>query len=69
MRLDRCKHVRGYFSERVDGEELPAATRAEVGLHLAICPPCKRFWRELDATRAALKALRDVDPEKESPTS
>jgi predicted anti-sigma-YlaC factor YlaD len=65
MNLKRCEHVRPSFSERLDGEEPTTANRFEVGFHLAVCPPCRRFFRSLEAVKSALRDLRDADIEKE----
>ena len=57
-----CIKQRRYFSDRMDGAEIPFFRRLLVRLHLAICPPCIRYHRSLEATRVALKGLRDQDP-------
>jgi len=46
----------------MDGAEIPLLRRLLVRLHLTICRPCIRYNRSLEATRLALKALRDHDP-------
>jgi hypothetical protein len=56
-----CLSVRPHFSDHLDAQPLPFWTRLSVGLHLAICPPCRRVQRSLVATREALHGLRDVD--------
>ena len=57
-----CVKQRRYFSDRLDGVKIPFFRRLMVRCHLAICPPCIRYNRSLEATRVALKALRDQDP-------
>jgi predicted anti-sigma-YlaC factor YlaD len=59
MNADPCRNVRSYISDGLDGEPLPLLVR----FHLRVCPPCRRVHRSLVATREALRALRDVDPE------
>lgn len=59
-----CVKQRRYFSDRLDGAKLPFFRGLLVRLHLAVCPTCIRFNRSLGATRAALKALRDHDPQE-----
>jgi len=56
-----CAHARAHFSCHLDGQPLPFFTRFMVGFHLSICPPCRRVNRSLQATQAALRALRDAD--------
>ena len=63
MTTDRfCIRQRRHFSDQLDGARIPLLRRLLVRLHLAICPPCIRYQRSLEATRVALKALRDEDP-------
>jgi hypothetical protein len=52
-------------------DEQPAGLfeRTYVAIHLAICPPCRRVVRSFEATRSALDALRDVDPDPVEPPS
>jgi len=57
-----CRIPRRYFSDRLDGEKAPWWARLMVRMHLRVCPQCIRFNRSLEATRDALKALRDEDP-------
>lgn len=62
--VDRlCRGVRPYFSDHLDGQRLPVHVAVGVRLHLAFCPMCRRTWRSLEATRTALAALREVDPQ------
>ena len=42
--------------------ELPAGERAAVERHLAACGECREEMNRLDATRAALATLADVEP-------
>jgi predicted anti-sigma-YlaC factor YlaD len=63
MNVDPCRNARPYISDKIDGEPLPLLVR----FHLRICPPCRRVHRSLEATREALRALRDVDPESLGP--
>ena len=56
-----CGHARAHFSCQLDGQPLPFFTRLMVRFHLLICPPCRRVNRSLQATQAALHALRDAD--------
>jgi predicted anti-sigma-YlaC factor YlaD len=56
--IDRlCRGVRPYFSDALDGEPLPLHVAVGVRLHLTFCPMCKRTWKSLEATRAALQVL------------
>jgi predicted anti-sigma-YlaC factor YlaD len=62
--IDRlCRGVRPHFSDHLDGQRLPVHLAVAVRLHLAFCPMCRRTWRSLEATRAALVALRDLEPQ------
>jgi predicted anti-sigma-YlaC factor YlaD len=54
-----CEFARAGFSDHHDGQELPLTQRLTVGLHLAICPACRRFNRSFTATRDALSLLKD----------
>jgi predicted anti-sigma-YlaC factor YlaD len=71
MPADPCRTVRPHFSDHLDGQPLPLGVRLMVGLHLRICPPCRRVHGSLVAAREALLALRDadvdVDVEREPP--
>lgn len=62
MRKHLCESARLHFSEHMDGVPIEGAMRYFVALHLAICPPCKRTYAALAATREALSALKDEDP-------
>ena len=57
-----CIKQRRHFSDHLDGVKLPLLRGLLVRFHLAVCPACIRFNRSLEATRDALKALRDRDP-------
>jgi predicted anti-sigma-YlaC factor YlaD len=61
MPASPCFKARPHFSDRLDGEPLPLFVRLKVGLHLRLCPQCRRVQRSLVATREALHALRDAD--------
>jgi hypothetical protein len=54
-----CLKQRQYFSCHMDGQKIPFFRRLLVRFHLAYCPQCKRTLASLDATRDALRALRD----------
>jgi predicted anti-sigma-YlaC factor YlaD len=56
-----CTPQRRYFSDVLDGLELPFLRGLLVRCHLAICPQCRRYQRSLVATREALRHLRDPD--------
>ena len=58
-----CAPARRVMSDAMDGEPLPLASRAVLRFHLTVCPHCKRVWRELEETRAALRDLKDSEPE------
>jgi predicted anti-sigma-YlaC factor YlaD len=58
---DPCSLARRHFSDHLDGQPLPLLTSLHVRCHLLICPPCRRVRRSLEATRAALLALKDAD--------
>ena len=62
MRNHLCEPARQHFSEHLDGKPIEGTMRYFVALHLAICPPCKRTYQALVATRDALGALKDEDP-------
>jgi hypothetical protein len=56
-----CKKLRPHFSDRLDGVRLPLWRGLWVRIHLRVCAPCIRYHRSLEATRDALRALRDLD--------
>ena len=58
-----CRRSRLYFSDRLDGRPLPFWRGLMVRWHLLACPLCHRYQRSLVATRDAVRALRDPDPE------
>ncbi|HEY4185980.1 MAG TPA: hypothetical protein VGP07_12980 [Polyangia bacterium] len=58
-----CERARRHFSDHADGQPLPVSSRLLVGLHLRICPLCRRVKASLDTTRRALSELRDSDPD------
>lgn len=49
-----CNDVTARSSALVDGE-LPAGERLRIGVHLLICPYCRRFLRQLRNLRAAVR--------------
>ncbi|MCU1280758.1 MAG: hypothetical protein JWM53_4304 [bacterium] len=55
-----CRKQRGYFSDCLDGERLPFWRGLLVRFHLRVCPQCIRYNRSLEATRDALRTLRDA---------
>ena len=57
-----CIKQRRYYSDRIDGVKIPLLWRFVTRMHLTFCPQCIRYQRSLEATRDALKALRDQDP-------
>jgi predicted anti-sigma-YlaC factor YlaD len=61
MNADPCRLVRPYFSDQLDGEPLPPVVGFFVRFHIRVCPPCRRTYQSLAATRDALRALRDDD--------
>lgn len=63
MAVKPCLIARSHLSDHLDGEPIPFLARAVLRLHLVVCPPCKRAHESLLATRDALRALRDVEPE------
>ncbi len=67
MTLDPCRRARAHFSDHLDGERLPFFSRVLVGVHLTICPACRRVNRSLQATQVALHALRDADLAQDLP--
>ncbi len=58
-----CIRQRAFFSDHLDGERLPLWRGLLVRMHLTICPDCRRVNRSLEATREALRGLRDRDPD------
>ena len=54
-----CVKQRAWFSDQLDGQRLPFWRRLMVRWHLAVCPRCIRTHQSLEATRDALRALRD----------
>ncbi len=58
-----CVKQRAYFSDRLDGVKLPFWRGLLVRCHLRVCPQCIRYNRSLEATRDALRGLRDIDVE------
>jgi hypothetical protein len=63
MNVDPCRPARARFSDHLDAQPLPLVIGMYVRWHLTICPPCRRFYRSLEATRKALRALRDAEIE------
>jgi hypothetical protein len=59
-----CRKQRPYFSDRLDGVKLPFWRGLLVRCHLRFCPQCRRVNRSLEATRVALRELRDRDVER-----
>ena len=59
IRIDSlaCEEIPALVSDLIDGDLEPRQAR-RVELHLATCPACARFARELAATVAALHAMR-----------
>ena len=63
MKVGRfCRAQRPFFSDRLDGAKLPFWRGLLVRMHLRVCPQCIRYNRSLEATRDALRSLRDADP-------
>jgi hypothetical protein len=60
-----CEHARASFSDHLDGQPLTLVQRANVALHRAVCPLCKRYSASLDSTREALSLLKDSPVEGE----
>jgi predicted anti-sigma-YlaC factor YlaD len=58
-----CRPVREHLSDWLDGQPVPVFAGLMLRLHLRICPPCRRVRRSLEATRDAVRTLRDIDPE------
>lgn len=56
-----CRGSREYFSDRLDRQRLPFWRGLLVGVHLTICPQCRRFNRSLVAAKDALQSLRDAE--------
>jgi hypothetical protein len=54
-----CRAQRLHFSARLDGVRLPFWRGILVRVHLRYCPQCIRYNRALEATRDALRGLRD----------
>ena len=66
--IDRlCRGVRPHFSDVLDGEPLPPLATFAVKMHLTFCPMCRRTFRSLEATREAVRALRDAETKTADP--
>ncbi len=59
-----CLKSRRWFGDHLDGAPVPFLRGLLVRLHLRVCPQCIRYNRSLEATRDALRALADQDPEQ-----
>lgn len=65
MKIDSfCRPQRAFFSDRLDGVKLPFWRGLLVRFHLRVCPQCIRYNRSLEATRDALRGLRDLPPDE-----
>ncbi len=60
-----CRKQRAYFSDRLDGARLPFWRGLLVRCHLIVCSQCIRYNRSLEATRDALRSLRDREVDGE----
>lgn len=60
-----CRTTEARLSNYLD-DELDAATRAAVAVHLGACQPCARLAAELEAVIHAARALpRSIEPERD----
>ena len=59
--LDICEHARAWASAAADGE-LTELEAASLESHLAVCPPCAAFARELDWLVRELRTAALVPP-------
>jgi len=60
-----CRRVAHDWTELKEGD-LPFWRRTFLRMHLAICPACKTYVRQMDATVGALGEAGEVWSEEES---
>lgn len=56
---EMCRRARPHFSDRLDGVPMPLGRRLVVAAHVNLCPMCRRTYKSLELTRAALRDLAD----------
>jgi hypothetical protein len=56
-----CKKATALLTEADEGA-LEGATKGWFGLHLTVCAPCRRYRRQLEATKATLRNLPREQP-------
>ena len=56
-----CKEVSRLISGRMD-EELPAADRARMRLHMVMCSNCRNVNEQMEFLRRAMRGLGRNDP-------
>ena len=57
----KCKHVRKELSAYLDGE-VSAPARIGIEKHLAKCPECERYKKELSLVTESLRRLGRIEP-------
>ena len=60
-----CEHVRGVFSDYVDGE-LDPAEAARLEAHVGICPRCRQALTNLRVTLAGLGRLGSTEADDQA---
>ncbi len=60
MPFTACRIVMDRVSAIIDGE-LGAVARVRFHAHLAMCPPCKRYYEQFVATREAAGVVEPED--------
>ena len=61
-----CKDLSGWLSRALD-EDIPAADRARMRLHLVMCETCRNVEEQLAFMRRAMQALGRERPDDEAP--
>lgn len=56
-----CRDVADRASEYLD-DRIPILTKAQVGLHLAFCPHCRAYVKQIDLVSSALRGLPRIYP-------
>ena len=60
-----CRHLARDLTELKEGE-LPFGRKALLRFHLAICPACKQYAKQMEATSEALHHVQEPLPDDAS---